>query len=176
MVKVVPIGGLVYILLNQEKSKPVYLAIAAVIFSGLGDIALDLDRKKYFIFGLGFFLISHVFYIFTFLSIKKPDLSNRGRLLIIAGLLSIMVYLIHDKLGALTIPVFLYMAVIATMASIASLTSGPGVFWGAVIFMLSDSMIAINKFVHPLGGFSIMIIITYYIAQYVIVTGLFRSE
>jgi uncharacterized membrane protein YhhN len=47
---------------------------------------------------------------------------------------------------------------------------------GALIFMLSDSMIAINKFLDPLPFASMMIMITYILAQYFIVSGLIMHQ
>jgi uncharacterized membrane protein YhhN len=46
---------------------------------------------------------------------------------------------------------------------------------GAILFVLSDSAIAINKFGHNFSGFSIVVMTTYLAAQYLIVTGYIRQ-
>jgi uncharacterized membrane protein YhhN len=56
-------------------------------------------------------------------------------------------------------------------------TSSAG-FWfalaGAVLFMISDSLLAINKFMNPLPQASLFIMLTYIAAQYLIVEGILR--
>jgi uncharacterized membrane protein YhhN len=46
---------------------------------------------------------------------------------------------------------------------------------GAVFFVLSDSLLAINKFYHPFWGANISIMLTYGIAQFCIVKGYLTS-
>jgi uncharacterized membrane protein YhhN len=50
------------------------------------------------------------------------------------------------------------------------------VFAGAISFMLSDSLLAINKFMQPLPLAGLAIMFTYILAQYLIVEGVVRHE
>lgn len=81
------------------------------------------------------------------------------------------------------IPVGIYMVVILIMAIVAYLRKGVVVnssyqlvLVGALFFILSDSIIALNKFYQPLTGSNISIILTYALAQYLIVNGILKSS
>jgi len=52
-----------------------------------------------------------------------------------------------------------------------SLFSFEIVFYGAVLFLFSDSMLAYNKFVQPLPNAGLIIMASYMLAQYLIVLG-----
>lgn len=85
-----------------------------------------------------------------------------------------MSWLFVDIPADMRIPVVVYAIVIATMAqSVANLYGYiPGhIFWnlmmgGAILFVLSDSLIAVNKFGHPFAGGRLAVISTYIVGQY----------
>ena len=68
------------------------------------------------------------------------------------------------------IAVYLYMAVITAMAAAALCGRGnhPLVALGALMFVLSDSLIAVNRFVEPVPGARYWIMALYYGAQYLL--------
>lgn len=154
------------------------LLITALVFSWCGDILLLFSQrgKIYFILGLISFLAAHVFYILLFLKeIKitgKKFHFNAVGLLLIVTYLACFLYALLPHLGSLKIPVIIYALVISTMLFVAWQLSK---YWpmplsillltGALSFVLSDSILAINKFYQPipLGGFFIMA--TYLYAQ-----------
>jgi uncharacterized membrane protein YhhN len=81
---------------------------------------------------------------------------------------------LHD----MKIPVLFYMTAITTMGVMAGLrinhtsaSSWKKVLGGAILFLMSDSIIALNKFVHPFEYSNLAIMSTYYVAQYFIATG-----
>lgn len=83
---------------------------------------------------------------------------------------------------ALRLPVAAYVTVIALMAAQAmgraAMLRTPGSIWvavGAGFFMLSDTLLALNKFVSPLPLSQLWVLSTYYIAQVLIVRGLLRG-
>ncbi|HNM27623.1 MAG TPA: lysoplasmalogenase family protein, partial [Saprospiraceae bacterium] len=47
---------------------------------------------------------------------------------------------------------------------------------GALLFVLSDSLIAINKFGHPFNGARLMIMVTYLLGQFLLVSGARRTH
>ena len=53
---------------------------------------------------------------------------------------------------------------------------GSGCIWEPVLFALSDSLIAINKFVQPIPYEGVLIMGSYYLAQYMIVNGVIKGE
>jgi len=171
--------------------KIVKLALAAFLFSWLGDIFLMFTEKGEVFFALGVFafLISQVFYIFLFLktinlSGKKPFLRKQPFWLIayIAyGLL--FVILLYDNLDTiLRIAIFIYIGAILSMSAMALNRLGNGhpvsfilVFTGSLFFVFSDSLIAIDKFLYSFDHARAVILFTYIIAQYLIMKGILKQ-
>ncbi|EDP95006.1 lysoplasmalogenase [Kordia algicida OT-1] len=158
--------------------------ILALLFSLWGDVLLMFVSydEGFFIAGLVSFLLAHVMYIVVFFrdrNGKKDSLSFVALLLVYAvGLF----WLIKDGLGDLLIPVLVYMAVILSMATTAFMRKGMVlhqgfklVFVGALFFMVSDSLLAVNKFYDPLPFSNLSIMATYAIAQFLIVMGIIKS-
>ncbi len=166
-----------------KQSRRRNLFIVALLFSLAGDVFLLFEylRPSFFIPGLICFLLTHILYIAYFLSIKPVRVSLLRTaswlwpviLMYTAGLL----YLLLPGLGALKIPVIIYALVITGML-LASLhiykrvnpRAGKHFIAGALFFVVSDSLLAINKFYTPIP-FPHLIIITYCIAQYLLVKG-----
>jgi uncharacterized membrane protein YhhN len=174
---------------DQLISKSVVLAI---IFSCAGDTLLMLQGKdgNFFMYGLGAFLVAHIFYILAYRQHQSSDTSNE-----LQGLQKIryafpillsgtgLVVILYSRLGGMKIPVLIYAIVLTGMVLAAlfrfgktSTSSFALVFGGAILFMISDSLIAINKFLEPLPMAGIWIMVTYIFAQYLIVTGLSKHK
>jgi len=86
-------------------------------------------------------------------------------------------------LGALKAPVLLYVTALTTMAWLAFGRKGSSprnsyqlVATGASLFMLSDSILAINKFYSEIIVVDVWVMTTYAAAQFCIVLGLIRAE
>ncbi|GGG58594.1 hypothetical protein GCM10010976_31740 [Bizionia arctica] len=168
--------------LDKKMKLMIYLAL---IFSLLGDILLMFvnESANFFIGGLLAFLTAHIFYVLVFLKqrnkTKKP-IPFMG-LMLLYGLL--LFYLLKDSLGDMLLPVILYMLVILSMATTAFLRQGAVVkssylivFVGAILFMISDSILALNKFYQPLPYSNFSIMFTYGFAQLFIVFGLLKQR
>jgi uncharacterized membrane protein YhhN len=180
------IGMLFYSGIAGTKKKWILIGL---FFSWLGDLFLLLDSKVtiFFIAGLGSFLITHIFYILYFLSIENssPSLLKKQPLLIVLTLCygSALVVLLFPYLGDLKIPVILYAAVICTML-LCSLhifrklpaPSNSYFVAGALLFVLSDSLLAINKFYQPFAFAGTLIMLTYCAAQFYIVMGFIKRR
>ena len=165
------------------------IVFIGLFFSWWGDIFLLLDGRGslFFIAGLACFLTTHILYIFYFLSIKNqaPSLLKKQPVWF-AVILSYgvgLVILLLPHLGELKIPVTLYATVISGML-LCSLhiyykTLAPANIYfilGAILFVLSDSLLAINKFYQPFPMASVGIMLTYCLAQYFIIRGCISSE
>ncbi|MDG5492976.1 lysoplasmalogenase [Psychroserpens sp. SPM9] len=160
-----------------------HLTLVALIASWIGDILLIFEtwHPELFMFGLIAFLIAHMFYILLFLKHRnrhKNPLVFIGLLLIYAGCLF---YILKDGLNDMLIPVIVYMLVILGMSTTAFLRQGSVpkqsfllVFAGAILFMISDSILALNKFYEPLVYSNISIMTTYALAQFLIVIGILK--
>ncbi|WP_264537143.1 lysoplasmalogenase [Flavobacterium sp. N1736] len=161
--------------------------LTALAFSWIGDVILlfaDI-AEIYFILGLVSFLISHIIYCTLFN--KQDHTQIRNNIVFRVGCIVIVVYLIGmlwvllPTLGDLKIPVIVYAFVISTMLLFALngfLTwSKPGnkyVFTGAAVFVISDSILAIDKFHAPIERSAFIIMFTYLLAQYLIVAGILK--
>lgn len=150
--------------------------LTALLFSWIGDAFLLFDSagSLNFIFGLLSFLTAHIAYGYLFLRIRKADNRANWNLLFIAGTIvySIsLLYTLYPGLGSLLIPVILYATVLSAMfvwaAHTLPLTSANGrlLTLSAALFVLSDSLLAINKFHSPLPLASVGIMATYALAQ-----------
>ncbi|AHF15884.1 hypothetical protein NIASO_13390 [Niabella soli DSM 19437] len=159
--------------------------MAALGFSIVGDSLLLFanSNEMYFILGLVAFLIAHIFYILCFHAIRtQASLPGRWYSAVIVGVYYFFItsFLI-PHLGALKIPVLVYGLVISFMLLLAmNLYELPDnktarfILTGAIFFIISDSVLAINKFYHPevWGGWAIML--TYVLAQWLLTKGLIR--
>ena len=149
------------------------LILAGLLFSLLGDIAL-LFPEKWFTAGLAAFLAAQVFYVLAFKPCPGHQVST-GLFLpfIFFGLL--MFFILAPGLGPLKLPVFVYIAAITIMAGFAAarfVDLGGArpllAFAGAILFLVSDSVLAYDRFAKKLGPAQIIILGTYFPAQLLI--------
>ncbi len=159
-------------------SKPWWLLGAALAGSLAGDAFLMVEG--FFIPGLVSFLIAHVAYIALF----RQGVAWFPRPLALVATLGVggamYAYLWQGGLPTgLRIPVAVYVTVIALMAAQALGRAGAlgdraarQVALGACFFMLSDSLLATNRFVQPLPLAQAGVLATYYAAQAFIVHGM----
>ena len=182
--------ALMVLLFTAAKKTPgKNMLLIALFFSWLGDMFLLFENKNplFFIFGLASFLTTHVLYIIYFLSIRHNNITllKKQPWLIILVLVygTSLVWLLYPKLEDLKIPVLVYSIVICTML-LCSLhiffkaNKPANMFFvlGALLFVLSDSLLAINKFYQPFAFAGVCIMLTYCAAQYFIVTGFIKQQ
>jgi uncharacterized membrane protein YhhN len=163
---------------------------AGLFFGWVGDILLMFNKNELFVFGLASFLICHLCYISAFIynirkSGHKLSLINRFvlGLLPLFYLVVLYAYIYPYMAGSeanrpFLIPVSVYAVVIVTMSLFALWRIGSSnkistalIILGAFTFMISDSLIALNKFVAPFQYAQIFIMITYCLAQLWITLG-----
>ena len=151
------------------------LFVAGLAFSALGDFFLDYDRVNWFVFGLGSFLVAHLFYIFSL----KPVVLKRVPIILLYCLYGMgMFSLIYSGLGELFIPVLVYMTVLLLMG-ITTLLSQKSNTWliiGGISFIVSDSLIGLDKFYYEIPFASFWIMTAYYLAQFSLVKGMFEQR
>jgi uncharacterized membrane protein YhhN len=149
------------------------LILAGLAFSLIGDIAL-MFPDKLFIAGLLAFLAAQVLYIFAFKPAAGHPVSVGAFLpFILFGLL--MFFLLSHGLGPMKLPVLIYIGAITTMAGFASDryvdlggTRALLAFIGAVLFLISDSVLAYDRFGKKFGLARILVLATYFPAQLLI--------
>lgn len=149
-----------------------YMIIIGLLFSLAGDVFLMLPSDR-FLAGLVAFLIAHLFYIAAFLSEISALTWWPLVPLVIYG---IVIYIIvASSLGKLKLPVLIYVVVILIMAWLAwerwSQTGQSGAllaFAGAVLFVISDTILAINRFRGAFKPSRALNLTTYFAAQWLI--------
>lgn len=138
--------------------------LIGLIFCAIGDYTL-----QWFIVGLISFLIGHLFYIRAFSTTKEQEVPLIAKiLLIIYGLVMALVIagaLIQSENMVLAIAVLCYIFVILTMGWTSFRTGSKFAMIGAFLFIISDSVLAVNKFVVPVDFSHQLIMTTYYGAQ-----------
>lgn len=148
------------------------LTIVALVFCLVGDVLLL--SNELFVFGLGAFLLAHILFLFSFKSIGgfKIYITPLFGLVAIGGA---YFYYLSSDLGEMLIPVFLYFIFIVLMC-----WQGINLYiWrkesayqyiamGVILFLISDSLIALNKFKMPFELSSLMVLSTYWMAIFLL--------
>ncbi len=170
VLKSIPMLSLFIIVMSNVKSTQGILFSLGIVSCMGGDITLDINRTRFFMPGLIFFLIGHLFYIAVFLRAFKYDKKSilyAIPIIIVSAVLSVLFSSIPQTQR---IPVLVYLCVITIMTILSAFTSFRSrlVFWGAVMFMVSDIIIAINKFFYPIPNSTLYNIGIYFVAQFVL--------
>ena len=162
---------------SQPTSKYRLLIATGLLWSAAGDVLLMLPGNL-FAPGLGCFLIAHLCYISAFATHGSGRKVGTAALIPFALIAGAMLSIVWPGLGALRIPVVLYIGVIATMAWQAwgrwlRLRSGGAMraAIGALFFLVSDGTLALNRFGVSTGSAAsatIIILSTYLAAQFLI--------
>lgn len=180
--------ALIFYFYTQSKGlrpKTRIVTLLALIFSLLGDILLMFvgQSPDYFILGLMSFLLAHICYCLVFLISRNPKTNFAGATAVLCSYAFGLFYLLKDGLGNLLIPVLIYMVVILMMVMTAFLRQKKVptksfilVFIGALLFVISDSILALNKFYMPLKFSGMSIMLSYALAQYLIVLGIIKQR
>ncbi len=153
------------------------LLFASLLFCAAADVALELAEGKYFVIGLGLFLIAHITFIITFSKDLKAQKSQIPVIIMLIVYAKIMAFVLTPYLKEMTIPVYIYLTAITLMAIFAALRGSKNDFtlYGAIAFVVSDSILAINKFMMPVLAADYLIMITYYLSLFLIVYGFLKE-
>jgi uncharacterized membrane protein YhhN len=162
--------------LSLGTSEPAYRRwiVIGLLWSTLGDVFLMLPGD-YFLYGLVSFLVAHIAYLVAFgqrarfLAREAPFIAY---LIVAVGILA---WLWPGIPGPMRIPVVVYVIALGAMAAQAA------AIWrirgdrasalaavGGALFMLSDSLIAFNRFGEPFDASRFLVLATYWMAQWLI--------
>ncbi len=159
---------------SVEKKNNWYLL--ALAFSFLGDVLL-MDKNNLFLYGIAAFLMSQILFIKIIGSQLKPSSLKQKITAILPFLIYIIILLsiLKSNLGDFLIPVIIYGITISIFGVVSLLNYlvnktriSQVLLFGVVLFILSDSMIAFNKFHEAKPYYGVAIMITYVLAQYLI--------
>lgn len=173
-----PAVMLAIIAIAAREPRPISTRYRALIVIGLawslaGDILLMVPQDL-FVAGLLAFLVAHLCYIVAFAR-TGGGLRDPVAAVAVSAIAGTMLAILWPGLGALRIPVVVYVTVIATMAwqAIARWRhlrspDAAGAALGAALFLASDSALALRKFRGEFAGATFVILGTYWVAQYLI--------
>jgi uncharacterized membrane protein YhhN len=156
--------------------------LLALFFSWAGDVLLMFEPKNkiFFLMGLSSFLLAHIFYIVFFYLVRVKEKIKANPWMVLAVLIYYggLITLLSPYLADMKIPVLVYGVVISFMFMLAmhmlfinNKTAGKWMMFGALLFVMSDSVLAINKFYQSFEMAGICIMLTYGLAQLFIVEG-----
>lgn len=147
-----------------------YWIVAALTLSLAGDVCLMFDGDRWFVAGLGSFLLAHGAFAAAFLEgVAAPN--PPGWLAAVVFYAAGMLFVLLPRAGRLKLPVLGYCLALAAMvftaaARQASLHDAASLsaLCGALLFLLSDSVLGWRRFVGPFRGAQALILSTYWTA------------
>jgi uncharacterized membrane protein YhhN len=174
------LGGLAWSLYTD--SPPVALPhitplLVALGLSLVGDVLLLTATAVRFRFGLLAFLAAHVAYVWTLLTVPGPD----GFPWLVLPAVLVVLYL-HGRFGRHVVrhagrdrfAVFVYVLALATLLVVAAVKGDWVVTVGCFLFLVSDTILGHDRFVHERRFAPLAVMVTYHAAQVLIVLGLLR--
>ena len=177
----------IYLLLrtNTNNSNLKGWIFLALFFSWAGDIFLLFEERgsNFFLFGLSAFLVAQVFYIVFFHNIRMREYIRGNALLLLLVIVyySVLINVLSPYLGNMKLPVRIYGVVLSFMLMLAMHTmlgkNKKAALWmtmGAILFVVSDSLLAFNKFFSPFNNAGVVTMLTYGLAQLFITEGAIR--
>ena len=177
-IKVIPALCLALAILfaSPMKTSQRMVMLAGALFCGAGDVILDIDRVRLFVPGLAAFLLGHVGFLTLFWMRRIPKNPRRAWTIPVLIFAMAMAIVLIPKLGSLLVPVLAYLVVITLMTVLAIVSDvRPMAAVGAFVFMISDALLALAKFVlegQPSPHFTILV---YFVGLFLLGFGVLRS-
>ena len=153
------------------------LLSAALLFCAAGDAALGYQDGENLTIGLGLFLVAQGLFVVTFTRDFKFQKTRIPGVVFLIAYAVLMAIMLTPWLEDMKLPVYVYLTVITVMGLTAAFrypTSGL-VVCGALFFIASDSMLAIEEFHDPFCASEYLVMITYYLAVFLIAYGMVRA-
>lgn len=178
-----PVLGIYFFSQTQSVRSPLKgWILIAFFFSWVGDVLLMFDAKNsiFFLLGLSAFFVTQVFYIIFFHNIRMREYIRGNALLLLIAIVyySVLVSILSPFLGQLKLPVRIYGVVLSFMLMLAMHTvfsknkkAGIWMMIGAILFVVSDSLLAFNKFYATFTYAGVLTMLTYGLAQLFIAKG-----
>jgi len=179
---VVAVAGY-FVLQTRHVSSPFKTWILfALLFSWVGDILLLFQQKdaSFFLLGLSAFLVAHIFYIIFFHRVRVEEKIKGAAwsAVVVVIYYGALITFLSPYLGDMKLPVRIYGIIISFMFMLAlhmlylqNKQAGRWMMLGALLFIISDSVLAINKFYKPFEMAGVIIMLTYGLAQLFIIEG-----
>lgn len=164
----------VLVLIPDSTSAYIPLIAGGLVFALIGDILLMMPENR-FVLGIGSFAVTHAFYIVAFISVAGLALINPSAIPLILFAVIMTRFLWPGLRKSLQIPVLAYivltsiMAVQAIGAALELEGASPAIAAaGAILFLASDTMLAIDRFRVPFKAAQALALYTYWLGQLLI--------
>jgi uncharacterized membrane protein YhhN len=149
--------------------------VVALLLSLSGDVLL-LPAVDAFVPGLASFLLAHMAFVVGFWQVDRVDdvfvVGLAVVLVAVAAVAATVLPAVRRRDAQLVGPVIVYIAVITSMVVTAFVRGAPLAVAGAVVFAASDSILSIDRFVAPRRWLPVAVMVTYHVAQGLLVTSL----
>jgi len=180
LLKSAPIVALLYFAQRYFQGRQGHFISLALLFSATGDVLLTLSNSWSFPAGLASFLVAQLIYASLFFRghIQRHELNSRHVIIALLLLCHALFFanLLLPVAGELAIPILAYLCAISLMGLAAAFYAHSiKVLIGAISFIASDTLIAVNKFLIPFDQADHAIMASYYLAQLLIFQGLLAS-
>lgn len=162
-----------WLALQPVKGRFQTAVVIGLVLGAAGDLLLEIGDST-FLFGLVAFLLGHLAYIYAFLQDCRRPSWGWAALAYLYAAIAFFVLFQAGNLGAMTVPVAVYVLVITTMLwrglsrlgapGVVELSARWGVF-GSLLFTISDSVLAYSMFVARFDLASLLIMTTYWLGQ-----------
>ncbi len=175
--KIIPIALLLHMAVTQTAGRTRTLLSLGLVLSAIGDVLLA--HSGMFVQGLGAFLLAQITYTVLFVTQGRWQPARLLWAALIVMYAAVCTLVIVPQAGDMQLPVTAYMIAISLMAIAAGFRDDPQFLWvamGALIFMISDTLIAVGRFVTPFEYSGIAVMSTYYLAQLLICLGVVASQ
>lgn len=183
ILKAIPVLALALLVWNHKRSRQEIFLFIALLFHSAGDVLLEIARVRLFLPAVGAFMLGHIFYILAFKADISPNLTlSSTKFFFVIGIIIFTIGMgavtVPHLEASIVVPVVLYMIVICTMVISAHLANyrTAWIGAGAISYLLSDALIALNTFVQPFAASVYLIWPLYYLGQFLIVIGFLREK
>lgn len=166
LLKIIPIILLSFLVVRAGINSVSLHLLLALLFSMGGDVLLEMNL---FVPGLSSFLFAQLLYGSLFLRYHSNWSADYQISLLLVGASLVMAVIIWSYAGDMRPPVIAYLPVITFMGLSANISPIKSAILGAAVFILSDSIIAIDRFVMAVPASGRLIMISYYVAQFLLV-------
>lgn len=166
--------------LGAADTAPGRWLLVALALCLAGDVALLSKSEPRFLAGLGAFLLGHLAYVAALRPLGGQSIAaalpGLGAVLLLVLVVGRPVLAATRRQGepGLAGAVAAYMIVIGAMVVTAFGTGRPVVAAGALVFMASDAVLALDRFVRPRPWAPLVVMVTYHLGQGLIVAGALR--
>ncbi len=158
-----------------DSSEPVFSSLIfwGLLLSLVADVLLMIVEVRMLLHGLVFFLLAHVLYISAFATRYEFSATHLAFVPVIAAPMALFFMKIRGKAGKMAAPVLVYMSVISTMVFLAVAGAFDGSAGlrgyigaaGAVLFLVSDAILAFNEFYREIPHSTVWVWAVYAPAQ-----------